>query len=144
MPQVEQSETSEASLIDVDQPHVETVPSNFTSQEIKTETQAAQHEREADDAAKPQAGTNNQEQREQKRGTNQSKLRKNTDNPVLLGNAVVTAALAGVLGWTGYRWYQQGVAGSKIFGGAIAAIGVFATADYFGSRWLLSKHPPRN
>lgn len=141
MPQVEQTETSEASLIDVDHPSVETVPSDFQSQEIKTESQAAQHEREADDSTKPQADTNNQEQRQQKSG---GTLRKNADNPVLLGNAVVTAALAGVLGWTGYRWYQQGVAGSKIFAGAVAAIGVFAVGDYFGSRYLLSKYPPKN
>ena len=36
MPQVEHTEDSTASLIDVDSPHVSSVPSDFDSQEIKT------------------------------------------------------------------------------------------------------------
>ncbi|KAG7288340.1 hypothetical protein NEMBOFW57_007871 [Staphylotrichum longicolle] len=46
-PQVEPTvASSTASLIDVDTPSVHTVPSDFASQEIKTETQAARVDRE--------------------------------------------------------------------------------------------------
>ena len=136
------TDTSEASLIDVDGPHIETVQPDFASQPIKTETQAAQHEREYIDVQRSESSNN---QDKGKRSKTVSKAGRNADNPVFIGNAVVTAALAGVLGWSGYRWYQNGAKGGfGVIAGAIAAVGIFGAGDYFASRWLLSKYPPRN
>jgi len=49
-PQVEQTEFESSSLIDVDSPHVSSVPSDYESQSIKTDTQAQRLDNEAEDA----------------------------------------------------------------------------------------------
>ena len=50
LPEVVHTEDSTSSLVDVDSPHVVSVPSDYESQSIKTDTQAARLEREAEDA----------------------------------------------------------------------------------------------
>lgn len=139
MPEVEsKTSLSEASLIDVDAPSVQTVPSDFPYQEIRTETQASQHEREAEDRGVAHRTTSNRSQG----GGSPSKRRATADNnPVLLGNAVVVAALASVLGWNGWRWWQNGARGGASFvGGVIAAVGVFGVGDYYFARWATAKY----
>ena len=46
VPEIEHTEDSTVSLIDVDSPHVSSVPSDFDVQSIKTDTQADRIERE--------------------------------------------------------------------------------------------------
>ena len=71
-------------------------------------------------------------------------MRKNADNPVLLGNAVVIAAVGGVLGWSGFRWWQNGAkGGAGVVAGAIAAVGIFAGVDFYATRWAMQKYPPK-
>ena len=88
-------------------------------------------------------------------------LRENSDNPVVIGNAVVITAIAGVLGWGAYKQHQAGQLNWQVFGIGASAVGLFATADYFVSkyvseiqaiflsclltlcRWLFQKYPPK-
>ncbi|KAL9615469.1 MAG: hypothetical protein Q9167_000147 [Letrouitia subvulpina] len=51
-PSVESTEGSTSSLIDVDSPHISSVPSDFESQATQTKTQAERMEREAEDKAR--------------------------------------------------------------------------------------------
>ncbi|KAL9092116.1 MAG: hypothetical protein Q9165_004549 [Trypethelium subeluteriae] len=70
-------------------------------------------------------------------------LRDNSNNPVIVGNAVVITALAGFLGWGAYKQHQAGQLDWKVAGIGAGAVGLFATADYFVSKWLFQKYPPR-
>ena len=144
MPEVENTETSEASLIDVDGPHVETVPAGFLDQQIKTETQASQHEREEQDR-QPTRQSNKSSQSKSQSSQSSPTLRANTDNPIVIGNVVVAAALTGVLGWNGWRWWQNGAkGGAGVVAGAMAFVGLFGAGDYFLTRWALAKYPQKN
>jgi len=69
--------------------------------------------------------------------------KKNSDNPVFVGNAIVVGVVAAVLGWGAYQRLQRGpVAWSTIAGwtGVAAAVGL---GDYFVSSRLLQKYPPK-
>src|SRR6476620_840143 len=46
IPQVEHTDDSVSSLVDVDSPHISSVPSDYESQSVKTDTQAERQERE--------------------------------------------------------------------------------------------------
>ncbi|KAI9688054.1 MAG: Oxidoreductase [Bathelium mastoideum] len=151
-PQLEQSTSSTQSLIDVDSPHVSSVPSDFESQSIKTDTQAERIEREMEDKAREAevraARAKDKLAEGRDRGKAEAKrdaqfLRENSDNPVVIGNAVVIAALAGVLGWGAYKQHQAGQLDWKVAGIGAGAVGLFATADYFVSKWLFQKYPPK-
>lgn len=61
-------------------------------------------------------------------------VRENSDNPVIIGNAIVITALAGVLGWGAYKQHQAGQLDWKVAGIGAGAVGLFATADYFVSK----------
>lgn len=52
LPQVEPTESSTQSLVDVDSPHVSTVPSDYQSHSTKTDTQAIRQQHEMEDAAR--------------------------------------------------------------------------------------------
>ncbi|KAF2762320.1 hypothetical protein EJ05DRAFT_205661 [Pseudovirgaria hyperparasitica] len=140
-----ESITSESthSLIDVDTPHVSTVPSTFSSQEIQTDTQAARIEREeqaADARAKAQAAADKAKAKSRRAG---GILSKNADNPVVLGNLVTAGLLTGVLGLGAYRKYTAGELSWKVAGAWAGAVGLFAAADYFVSQRLFQKYPPK-
>lgn len=169
-PQVEHSTSSTQSLIDVDSPHVSSVPSDFGSQSIQTDTQADRIEREMEDKARQAeakaAQAKDKLAQSRSRGKAEVKkdarfLRENSDNPVVIGNAVVITALTGVLGWGAYRQHQAGQLNWQTLGIGAGAVGLFATADYFLSkyasgiqskaiicvlmlyRWLFQKYPPK-
>lgn len=154
VPQVEQTGTqSSSSLIDVDSPHISSVPSNYSEQSVKTETQANRLEQEAEARARREsanaAPNQSKGQSASQKGREQAetaadRIRKNSDNPVLIGNAVVLTALAGILGYGGSRWWQQGAkGGASVVAGVVAAVGLFAVGDYYLSRWGLEKYPTR-
>lgn len=65
--------------------------------------------------------------------------KENQDNPVVIGNAVVIAALAAGLGFGAYRLNQQGQNPWKIAGMGAGVLAAFATADYFVSQYVASR-----
>ncbi len=213
IPQVEPSESSTSSLVDVDSPHVASVPSDYKSQPVKTETQAQRLEHEAEDEArdltdeaseeyeevsheakdkydktsreakKQYDSTSNetkqkynevsheakdkydeasheakdkyddlsQEAKEKykeakkvanKKGAQakskakeaEKEMRENSDNPVVVGNAVVIAALSAALGLGAYRKYAAGELTWKVAGAWAGVVGLFAAGDYYLSQ----------
>ena len=237
LPQVEPSESTTSSLVDVDSPHVSSVPSDYESQAVKTETQAQRLELETEDEARElstQASEDYEEishdakdkydkgSREAKRKYNhashevehkydeashevehkydeasheakhkydevsheakhkydevshdakqkydevsheakekykeakkvankkgaqakskareaEKEMRANSDNPVVVGNAVVIAALSAALGFGAYRKYAAGELTWKVAGAWAGVVGLFAAGDYYLSQYV--------
>ncbi|KIW02242.1 uncharacterized protein PV09_06395 [Verruconis gallopava] len=143
MPEIVHSEvTSTSSLIDVDSPHVSSVPSDYESQAVKTDTQAARLEREAEDA-KMKAET----EAKKAKSKAQSKLSKGSknvqNNPVFFGNAVLVGVLGTVLGIGAYKKYSSGDLDWKTAGVWAGVVGLFAGVDYWATSFLYKKYPPK-
>ncbi|QIX01337.1 hypothetical protein AMS68_006854 [Peltaster fructicola] len=69
----------------------------------------------------------------------------NRNNPVVVGNAVVVTALAGLIGFGAYRKYIAGELNWKVAGTWAGVVGLFAVGDYYVSSWLFkNKYPPKN
>lgn len=121
---------STSSLVDVDSPHISTVPSDYESQSVKTDTQAERIEREetANARREAQAAADKAKQKGRKA---KSLFQANSDNPVLLGNAVTVGLLGTFLGVGAYRKYAAGELTWKVAGLWAGAVGVFAGVDYF-------------
>ena len=213
LPQVEPSESSTSSLVDVDSPHVSSVPSDYDSQPVKTETQAQRLELEAEDQARDLANEASEDYeeisheakdkfdktsreaknkyddaseeakdkydetsheakqkydevsheakdkyeelsheakdkyKEAKKVANkkasqakskakeaEKEMRENSDNPVVVGNAVVIAALSAALGFGAYRKYAAGELTWKVAGAWAGVVGLFAAGDYYLSQ----------
>ncbi|KAI9671671.1 MAG: hypothetical protein M1831_003199 [Alyxoria varia] len=144
-----ESSTSEAtnSLVDVDGPHVSSVPSDFESQSIKTDTQAARIDLTNDDSSRAQ-----DKQSDKRDSTDGSsfvkKLARNKENPVILGNVIATAAVVGLLGWGGSRLSKGGAPRADVGWGVgaavIGAVGLFGLGDYMVSKWALKKYPVKD
>jgi hypothetical protein len=64
----------------------------------------------------------------------------NKSNPVVVGNAVVITAVAGVLGVGAYRMHQVGQLTLKVAGAWAGVVGLFAVGDYYISQYVPS--PP--
>lgn len=136
-------DTPTSSLVDVDSAQVHTVPHDFKSQEIKTETQK---ERIEHDAERLEAQAIAQEQKlkkefhekeqEAKKVAKDAKKRveKNSDNPVVIGNAVAVVALSAGLGLGAYRKYIAGELTWKVVGAWAGVVGLFAAGDYYLSK----------
>jgi len=60
-------------------------------------------------------------------------MRDNADHPVVIGNTVLTAVLAGVLGYGAYTKYKAGEFSWKVAGIGAGVLGVFGVADYFAT-----------
>lgn len=131
MPQVEHGEDSVSSLVDVDSPHISSVPSDYESQSIKTDTQAAREERE--DEVKQQA-KNLRDSAAAKKEKAKDKARKNADNPVVLSNAVGLALLGTFLGVGAYRKYARGELTGKVVAAWAGVVGLFGLGDYYVSQ----------
>lgn len=58
----------------------------------------------------------------------------NKKNPVVIGNAVVISALAGVLGIGAYRLHRAGELTWKVAGAWAGVVGLFAVGDYYVSQ----------
>lgn len=144
MPEVDHkepvSQNSEESLIDVDGPHIHTVPAEYVTQPVQTETQAYRRALEAEARAQGDA-------HKQKRHGDGifAFFRRNADNPVIIGNVIVSALLSGLVGYQGWRYATKHSerGGWTAVAGATAAVGLFAVADYFVSKWALTKYTPR-
>jgi len=112
------------------------VPSTFEEQEVKTKTQAERLEREAESAEhKAAAKAKSFKDKARNRAKSGGKrLRENADNPVVLGNAILTAALFGGLGYGAYVKYRAGEFSWKLVGFGAAVLGAFGVADYYASQ----------
>jgi hypothetical protein len=62
------------------------------------------------------------------------RLRDNSDNPIVIGNAVLSAALFGSLGYGAYVKYRAGEFTWKLVGVGAAVLGVFGVADYYATK----------
>jgi hypothetical protein len=131
MPEVEHTDDSVSSLVDVDSPHISSVPSDYESQSIKTDTQAERIERE--DEVKQEA-KHIKERATAKKDAAKEKVKKNADNPVVLSNAVGLAVVASVLGIGAYRKYSQGQLTGKLVAAWVGVIGLFGVGDYYVSQ----------
>jgi hypothetical protein len=135
MPEVVHSEASTSSLIDVDSPHISSVPSDYESQSVKTDTQAGRIEREAEDAK-----IHTSQKAKSGKAKAQSKLSKGKqdaqDNPIFFGNAVLVGVLGTVLGVGAYRKYAAGELSWKTAGIWAGVVGLFAGADYWATRFV--------
>jgi hypothetical protein len=149
-PQVEQSESiSSSSLVDVDSDSVRTVPSDFSSQPVKTETQSSRIEHEfasAEALAKEEYAKSQDKASKAKKEAKKaaSTFEKNSDNPVFIGNAVAVVALSAGLGFGAYRKYAAGELSWKVVGAWTSVVGLFALGDFYLSSYLFkNKYPPK-
>jgi len=60
-------------------------------------------------------------------------IQENSDNPVVVGNAVTIAAFGGLIGYGAYRKYTAGELTWKVAGLWAGAVGLFGVADYYVS-----------
>ncbi|KAF7511727.1 hypothetical protein GJ744_003458 [Endocarpon pusillum] len=155
-PQVEKTESDTTSLVDVDSPHVSSVPADYESQRVKTTTQATRLEHEAEDKAREAAKRTSEAAHETKEKAKVGgkkakakakeggrKLDANRDNPVVIANGVILLVGSGALGLAAYKKYSEGTLDWKFAGTTAAAVGAFALADYFVSQWFFqNKYPP--
>ncbi|RDW80426.1 hypothetical protein BP5796_05124 [Coleophoma crateriformis] len=153
-PEVLHSEAaSTSSLIDVDTDSVHTVPSNFTSQPIQTESQKERIERESEAfEAKAKAEMERAEKEFSKKEKDAkakakkaaSRIEANSDNPVFIGNAIAIVGLSAGLGFGAYRKYAAGELTWKVVGAWTGLVGLFAAGDYYLSQYLFkNKYPPK-
>lgn len=136
-PEVEKKEAeSTVNLIDVDSPHVASVPPDFEEQKVKTTTQAERLEREAQEKyeAEKKKAEEAAEKAKAKAKSAAGSFRRNEGNPVILGNAVLVTAITGGLGYGAYRKHLEGQLSWKLVGIWGGAVGALAVADYFVSK----------
>lgn len=126
-------EDSVHSLVDVDSPHISSVPSDYESQSIKTDTQAERMEREEEVRQEAQ---DLKDKAAAKKEAAKEKAKKNADNPVVLGNAVGLAVVGGIVGFGAYRQYARGELTGKVVAAWAAAIGLFGVGDYYVSQYV--------
>jgi F0F1-type ATP synthase assembly protein I len=131
MPEVEHTDESVSSLVDVDSPHISSVPSDYESQSVKTDTQAERQEREREIK---QEAKNLKNKAAAKKESAKDKAQKNADNPVVLANAVGAAVLTGVLGIGAYRKYARGELTGKVVAAWMGVVGLFGIGDYYVSK----------
>lgn len=138
MPEIEKSDDSVSSLVDVDSPHISSVPSDFESQSVKTDTQAERIEledrtKEAVQEAKEEA-KKGKEKVKAKAQHSGNFAKENAQNPVLIGNALTVGILGTVLGVGAYKKYVREELTWKVFGAWAGVVGLFAVGDYYVSQ----------
>lgn len=140
VPELVHTDESVHSLVDVDSPHVSSVPSDFESQPIKTVTQAEriQHEEEERQRLREERETREAkeaaEKAKEKTKRAAQKVKDNPDHPVVFGNSVAIAAFGAALGFGAYRKYTAGELTWKVAGAWAGVVGLFALGDYYVSR----------
>jgi hypothetical protein len=130
---------------------------------VQTTTQADRLEREAEDAARSaeRKAKDAKAKAHSKASKASKRIRDNSDNPVVLGNAVLSLALFGTLGYGAYVKYRAGEFTWKLVGIGAAVLGAFGVADYYATkydyrsslvqclqlltfcRFLFQKYPPK-
>lgn len=144
-------ESSRSSLVEVDTPHVASIPSTTSesefgqssqsysyssqtqshSQTYSTTEKAKQKARETVDTAKDVYSKESKKVQEKiKQSEQQGWIARVKENPVLLGNAIVTAAIGATIGWGAYRRFSRGEEFSTgTIGTAVGVLGAVAAAD---------------
>lgn len=132
--QVEKTDDSVHSLVDVDSPHISSVPSDFDTQSIKTETQAERIELEerAKEAAAEAKSAKEKARAKARRGGQYAK--ENAGNPVILGNTLAVGILGTALGVGAYRKWAKDELTWKVVGAWAGVVGLFAVGDYYVSQ----------
>ncbi|CAI6334111.1 unnamed protein product [Periconia digitata] len=143
LPVVEKSDDSVASLIDVDSPHVSSVPSDFESQSVKTDTQAERIDREAEAREAREKAQAAADKAKAKAARGGQYARANSDNPVVLGNALTVGIFTTVIGVGAYRKYVRDELSWKVVGAWAGVVGLFGVADYYVSQYFFQKYPPK-
>jgi F0F1-type ATP synthase assembly protein I len=110
---------------------VQSVHSDFREQDVKTATQAERLEREAEEAAARARDATSKKAKAKAQG-----IRKNADNPVYIGNAVIAAAVGAGLGYGAYQKHTEGKLSWELAGVWVGAVGLFAGVDYFVSKYV--------
>ena len=110
-----------------------TVPSDFSSQSIQTSTQFSriEHEFEAEEARVAEESKKVAAEAEKKAKKAKAKIVANSDNPVVVGNAVAVAVISAGLGFGAYRKYAAGELTWKVVGAWTGLVGLFAAGDYY-------------
>merc|ERR1712144_77021 len=109
IPELEHTDSpSTSSLIDVDTESVHTVPSDFSSQPIKTETQRDRVEHEAEVIEERAKKAYAESKAKAEKAEKEAKAKAKKDIPVYIGNAVAVVALSAGLGFGAYRKYAAG------------------------------------
>ena len=57
--------------------------------------------------------------------------KENADDPAVMANAVILAAVSASLGWGAYKKYTAGELTWKVAGAWAGVVGLFAAGDYF-------------
>ena len=133
VPEVRHDEGDVQFLIDVDSPHVSSVPADFESQKVQTSTQADRERLESDARAVKEKATAKKAAVKKRAAADWRSLQDNSDNPIVVGNAITIAALGGLLGLGAYRKHVQGELTWKLAGLWAGAVGLFGVADYYVS-----------
>ncbi|RDI76571.1 hypothetical protein Vi05172_g13452 [Venturia inaequalis] len=147
--EIEHTEDSISSLVDVDSPHISSVPSDFESQSVKTDTQASRIEHEATDKAledkkKTEAKAKElKDKAKAKAGKAESRIKANADNPVILANGLIVGILGTVLGVGAYKKYAAGELSAKVIATWAGVVGLFAVGDFYASQYFFQKYPPK-
>ncbi|TQS39249.1 hypothetical protein Golomagni_00233 [Golovinomyces magnicellulatus] len=143
------------SLIDTDAASVLTVPSDFSSQSVQTETQASriEHELEVEEKARARAVKESLEDTTKKdRQSNEKNARskKSGDRPdgdagdlVLLFNTVAVIAIGSGLGFGAYQKYTAGELSWKAVGLWAGVVGAFAMANFNLTQFFTSNYDTR-
>ena len=67
-------------------------------------------------------------------------MNKNKNNPVVIGNAVVIAALGVLLGTGAYRMHKANTLTWNVAGAWAGAVGLFAVGDYYVSQYVYTHY----
>ena len=138
VPEIVPTETSTASLVDVDVPSVRTVPSDFLEQDIQTETQAARIDREEEaieekaraeaDLAKKKVSA--KAHKADSWLTKQfSALSDNGANALVIGNLVAVVGLSAYLGYKAIGLYERGKLSWQNIGLGLGIVGVVGAVE---------------
>jgi Family of unknown function (DUF5353) len=129
----------------VDTDSVHTVPSDFGTQSVQTDSQLHRLEREAQAAearAKEELANASKEFKEKSKSAKAkarkeaSTLQENSDNPVFIGNAIAVVGLSAGLGFGAYRKYAAGELTWKVVGAWTGLVGLFAVGDFYLSQYV--------
>lgn len=131
IPELEDHHAVETTPVTSDSHHINVVPSDFREQEIKTETQASQHERDAELESK---------KAEVKKET--KKAARKAEHAIIAAGKdvrtynIIDSVLVVALGVVGYNRYREGRLDLQTVSIGIAGLGLFAGAQGFVQRWF--------
>ena len=147
LPQVEHTDSSTQSLVDVDSPHVSSIPSEYSSQSIKTYSTSERTEQDTTHDVKTTPRKMEHEANQTKEHIDSAANRtdeksyptnkvakKSTENPVITTNAIILIVIGSLSGWGAYKKYTAGELTWKVAGAWAGIVGLFAAGNYYISQ----------